>query len=76
MSLRCDFEHVEHAKEALRRSKFKFPGRQKIFVSRKYGFTKLIKADFYRLQKQGKIISDGVSVKVRSEHGPLPKMDF
>ena len=76
LSLRCDFENVEHAKEALRRSKFKFPGRQKIFVSRKYGFTKLIKADFYRLQKQGKIISDGVSVKVRSEHGPLPKMDF
>merc|ERR1712083_1177653 len=26
--------------EALRRTKFKFPGRQKIFVSKKWGFTK------------------------------------
>jgi hypothetical protein len=26
--------------EALRRSKFKFSGRQKIFVSKKFGFTK------------------------------------
>ena len=76
MSVRCDPENVDHAKESLRRSKFKFPGRQKIFVSRKFGFTKVIKSDFYRLQKQGKIIPDGTSVKVRSEHGPLPTMDF
>ena len=76
LSLRCPVENIEHAKEALRRSKFKFPGRQKIFVSRKFGFTKLIKSDYYRLQKQGKLIPDGVSVKVRTEHGPLPTMDF
>ena len=49
ISVRCGQEHVAHAKEALRRSKFKFPGRQKIFVSRKFGFTKLIKSDYYRL---------------------------
>lgn len=49
LSVRCSQEHVCHAKEALRRSKFKFPGRQKIFVSRKFGFTKLVKSDYYRL---------------------------
>ena len=49
ISVRCGLEHVAHAKEALRRSKFKFPGRQKIFVSRKFGFTDLIKSDYYRL---------------------------
>merc|ERR1712100_437155 len=73
MSVRCgsDPAHVEHAKESLRRAKFKFPGRQKIFVSRKYGFTPILKADYYRLQKEGKIIGDGVNVKVIGEHGPL-----
>jgi large subunit ribosomal protein L10e len=76
MSVRCSDEHVKHAKEALRRSKFKFPGKQKIFVSRKFGFTHLIRADYYRLQKEGKIIPDGVGVKVITEHGPLSRLPF
>merc|ERR1711998_570068 len=76
LSVRTDPENVHHAQEALRFASAKYPGRQKIFVSRKYGFTKLIKSDFYRLQKQGKIIPDDTSVKVRTEHGPLPTMDF
>merc|ERR1712224_106658 len=76
LSVRTDPENVHHAQEALRRAKFKFPGRQMIFVSRKYGFTKLIKADYYRLEKAGKIIPDGVSIKVRTEHGPLSALPF
>ena len=39
LSVRCKDNHGAHAQEALRRAKFKFPGRQKIIVSRKwYGF--------------------------------------
>ena len=76
LSVRVNTDHVAHAQEALRRAKFKFPGRQKIFVSRKFGFTKLNKADYYRLQKDGKIIGDGVSVKVIGEHGPLSRLPF
>ena len=71
--MRTTFDNVEHGKEALRRAKFKFPGRQKIFVSRKFGFTNLVKSDYYRLDKEGKIVSDGVNVKVVGEHGPLMK---
>lgn len=74
MSVRVAPENVPEAKEALRRAKFKFPGRQKIFVSRKFGFTDLIKADFYRLQKEGKIIPDGINVKVVGDHGPLSRL--
>merc|ERR1719361_1246184 len=70
-SVRVSNENVAHAKEALRRAKFKFPGRQKIFVSRKYGFTDLLKSDYYRLEKDSKIIGDGVGIKVIGEHGPL-----
>merc|ERR1712022_64129 len=76
LSIRTTADRVPAAQEALRRAKFKFPGRQKVFVSRKYGFTKLIKADYYRLEKAGKIIPDGVSVKVRTEHGPLSALPF
>merc|ERR1719453_854570 len=70
LSMRVEIEHVENAKEALRLAKAKFPGRQKIFVSRNYGFTKLVNGDYFRLQKEAKIIPDGVSVRVRNEHGP------
>ena len=76
MSCRVKPEGVAHAKEALRRAKFKFPGLQKIFVSQKFGFTQLIKADYYRLQKEGKIMSDGLNVKVIGNHGPLSRLPF
>ena len=76
LSVRVTADNVGHAQEALRRAKFKFPGRQKIFVSRNYGFTKLVKADYYRLEKEGKIIPDGVGVKVIGTHGPLKRLPF
>merc|ERR1712167_295294 len=76
LSVRCDPDNTAHAQEALRRSKFKYPGRQKVFVSRKFGFTKHVKSDYYRFLKAGKVKPDGVSVKVRSEHGPLSALPF
>jgi large subunit ribosomal protein L10e len=76
MSVRTSPENVKSAAEALRRSKMKFPGRQKIFVSRKFGFTKLVKSDYYRLAAGGKIVDDGVSCRVIGNHGPLSKLPF
>merc|ERR1739849_45005 len=40
ISVRCKDAHEAHVVEALRRSKFKFPGRQKLIVSGKWGFTR------------------------------------
>ncbi|KAL1249880.1 hypothetical protein QQF64_020885 [Cirrhinus molitorella] len=40
VSLREKAQKKEHVIEALRREKFKFPGHQKIHISKKYGFTK------------------------------------
>lgn len=71
ISIRTKMENVGHAQEALRRAKFKFPGRQKVFVSRKYGFTKHINSDFRRKLAAGEIQGDGVSVKTLSKHGKL-----
>merc|ERR1711890_122816 len=40
MSVRTSDKYKNEVIEALRRSKFKFPGRQKIYVSKRWGFTK------------------------------------
>ena len=42
----------------------------------KFGFTDHVKADFYRLQKEGKIMPDGLNVKVIGNHGPLARLPF
>ena len=76
MSIRVQPQNVQHAMEALRRAKFKFAGRQKIFLSKKFGFTKYWKSDFHRLQKEGKVISDGVHVQVIGNHGPLNRLSI
>ena len=71
ISIRTKEKDVKYAEQALRRSRFKFAGRQKVFVSRKYGFSEHVMSDFVRLQKEGKIEGDGVSVKTLPNHGPM-----
>ena len=57
--------------EALRRSKFKFSGRQKIFVSKKFGFTKWNRDEYQEMRASGHLKTDGVNVQYMPEHGPL-----
>ena len=75
IAIRTKPQFVKEAATALRRSRFKFPGRQSVFVSRKYGFTNHIMSDFYRLKGEGKIQSDGVGVKTLGIHGPLSNLE-
>uniref|UniRef100_A0A7N0ZUB4 Ribosomal protein L10e/L16 domain-containing protein n=1 Tax=Kalanchoe fedtschenkoi TaxID=63787 RepID=A0A7N0ZUB4_KALFE len=58
LSVRCKDSNSHHAQEALRRAKFKFPGRQKIIVSRKW-------------YSEDRIVPDGVNAKLLGCHGPL-----
>jgi hypothetical protein len=51
--------------EALRRAKFKFPGRQKVITSRKWGFTGHDRADYVNWKKEGRLVDDGSNAKVR-----------
>ena len=74
ISIRTNPEHVATAQEALRRAKFKFAGRQMVFVSRKYGFTPHVMSDFIRLRKEGKLQADGVNVKTLTTRGPLERL--
>jgi large subunit ribosomal protein L10e len=71
VSVRAKDTNAPHVIEALRRAKFKFPGRQKIMRSNKWGFTKFDRQDYARGRKEGWLIADGASVKYVAEHGRL-----
>jgi len=71
ISVRTKDGNKAHAIEALRRAKFKFPGRQKIHISKKWGFTKFNKPEFEVLRAEGKLVNDGVGVQYLPDHGPL-----
>ncbi|CAK7335988.1 unnamed protein product [Dovyalis caffra] len=67
----CKDTNGNPAQEALRRAKFKFPGRQKIIVSRKWGFTKFSRQDYMKCKQENRIMPDGVNAKLLGCHGPL-----
>merc|ERR1712179_258516 len=53
LSVRTHDKHKKDVIEALRRTKFKFPGRQKIYVSKKWGFTKWNRPDYEPMRADG-----------------------
>ena len=71
MSLRCMDKNKDNAIEALRRAKYKFPGRQKILLSRKFGFTPYEREAYIEGRMNGTIIPDGVHCKYNANKGPL-----
>jgi len=70
-SIRVKEANRAAACESLRRAKFKFPGRQQVVVSRKYGFTKVNYNQYDALKAEGKLRPDGLNVQLRRSHGPL-----
>lgn len=71
MSIRTKEAMSGTAASALRRAAFKFPGRQKVFSSNKWGFTPFTREEYKKWQAEGRIVSDGVSAKWLAKKGPL-----
>ena len=71
MSVRAKENHRDNVIEALRRAKFKFPGRQKIAVSKNWGFTKWQVSDYEKMRQDGRLEPNGVTCLYRPAHGPL-----
>merc|ERR1712083_1287321 len=71
LSVRSHDKFKAEVVEALRRRKFKFSGRQKIFVSKKFGFSKWNRDEYQEMRADGRLKTDGVNVKYMPEHGPL-----
>ena len=59
--------------EALRRSQYKFPGRQKIIVSKNWGFTPLRREEYQAKRAEGKIKIDGAYVQFLRKKGPVER---
>ena len=71
MSVRTKEGNKANTIEALRRAKFKFPGRQKIHLSYKWGFTKWTWEEYEQMRADGTLTPDGVTVQYHPKHGPL-----
>lgn len=71
MSIRCRDSNKDVIIEALRRARYKFPGRQKIIVSKKWGFTSLDRADYQALKAEKQVINDGAYVQFLKPKGNL-----
>jgi large subunit ribosomal protein L10e len=52
----------------------KFPGRQKVVVSTKMGFSYLTHQEFINANKEGLIKKEGVFCRKLSKRGPLSKI--
>lgn len=71
MSVRVKENHKDNVIEALRRAKFKFPGRQKVLVSKYWGFTKWTHEDYETMRADGRLKPDGYYCKYRPNKGPF-----
>lgn len=71
MSLRTKDAYCAMATEALRRAKFKFPGRQVVAQSKFWGFTKIKRTDYEELRAAGKLSLRGTHAKLLGTKGPI-----
>ena len=68
LSIRCKEQNAAVVQEALRRARYKFPGRQKIIVSRKWGFTNVNKEDYLKLKEEKRVLQYVIS------HSPFSRI--
>ncbi|XP_032704864.1 60S ribosomal protein L10-like [Lontra canadensis] len=73
MSIPTKLQKKEHVIGALCRAKFKFPGHQKIHISKKWGFTKFNADEFEDMAAEKWLILDGCRVKYISNYSPSDK---
>jgi len=71
ISVRAKENNRDNVIEALRRAKFKFPGRQKIAVSKKWGFTKWDVNDYEKMRADGRLQPNGVTCHYKPNRGPF-----
>ncbi|TKC52373.1 hypothetical protein EI555_017456 [Monodon monoceros] len=73
MSICTKLQNKEHVIEAHSRAKFKFPGRQKIHICKKWGFTKFNADKFENMVAEKRLIPDGCGVECIPRCGPLDR---
>ncbi|ODQ82193.1 hypothetical protein BABINDRAFT_158839 [Babjeviella inositovora NRRL Y-12698] len=71
MSVRTKDSNKAVCIEGLRRARYKFPGQQRIILSKKWGFTNLDRDDYVVKRNAGEVKDDGAFVKFLSKKGNL-----
>ena len=71
ISIRTKDNNQNVVMEALRRAKYKFPGRQKIIISRKFGFTSVDRVDWSKMRKEKRLIPCGNHVQIIGKKGSM-----
>jgi len=71
LSIRCRETEKEKVIESLRRAKFKFPGRQTIVLSNRWGFTPYTHEDFQKFTEQNRLVDLGAHVKLKLGKGRI-----
>merc|ERR1711907_772706 len=75
ISIRTKKQNIEHAKEALRRARYKFPGRQKLIKGETWGFTKFTHEEFKELKNDKRIVNCGIHAKKANGRGSIKSTD-
>jgi len=70
-SVRSKEGNEKQVVEALRRAKYKFPGRQNIIVSNAWGFTHFTRKQYEKYRSEGRIEDRGAHSVLRSARGPI-----
>jgi len=73
LSIRCKDSNKAVVMEALRRARYKFPGRQKIIISKKWGFTNVAREEYTKLKEAKRVVQDGAYVQFIRPTGSLDK---
>lgn len=71
ISIRTKDQYKAAACEALRRAKFKFPGKYNVEVSNEQGFTGMTREKFDELKNSGKLLNKGDHAIVIKEKGTI-----
>jgi hypothetical protein len=74
LSIRCKDANAPVVMEALRRARYKFPGRQKIIISKKWGFTSVNKGEYLKLKEEKKVLQYVLSLLICNVKHELTNM--
>jgi len=70
-SVRSKDTNLKQVIESLRRAKYKFPGRQNIIVSNRWGFTPYTRDEYTKYGQQSRLLDRGAHVAINMGHGKL-----
>lgn len=71
ISVRSKDSNKENVIEGLRRARYKFPGQQKLIISKKWGFTNFTREEYAQKRTNGEVLPDGAYCKFMKPQGPL-----